>query len=305
MNRPAQPIRRRDALVALLVTMLAPALALAADSAKPAKDPHDRLIHLPGIAGARELDRQFVAGLHAGGYAGESETYDWTAGDPGIASLLNRRRHEREADRVAARIRKLLTDDPAVKIRLVGHSGGAGIAAWALERLPEHMQVETLVFVAPALSQRYDLSKALAHVHGKAYAFVSPNDAIVLGAGTRLLGTIDGVKEEASGLAGFTKPAGADDAQYAKLVPMPYRREWMELGNIGDHVGPMGRTFAREVISPIVQGRGPPPPRPTTRPVPREGGADDDADVEDAAEGDEGVPAPDAEEGEAPAPASR
>ncbi|CAA9379212.1 MAG: hypothetical protein AVDCRST_MAG64-507 [uncultured Phycisphaerae bacterium] len=292
MNRPAQPIRRRDALVALLVTMLAPALALAADSAKPAKDPHDRLIHLPGIAGARELDRQFVAGLHAGGYAGESETYDWTAGDPGIASLLNRRRHEREADRVAARIRKLLTDDPAVKIRLVGHSGGAGIAAWALERLPEHMQVETLVFVAPALSQRYDLSKALAHVRGKAYAFVSPNDAIVLGAGTRLLGTIDGVKEEASGLRGFTKPEGADDEQYEKLVAMPYTIEWLDLGNAGDHIGAMGATFASEVISPIVQGRDPPATRPAGDQGKSAGGAERTA-----------KPAPDADEDDEDAPA--
>ena len=290
----------------LLLAVLLPALCAPgrADDAGEAKA-DDHLIHLPGIAGARLLDRYFVAGIHDGGYAGQSETYDWTAGDPGVAALLARRRNEREAGRVAARIEELLTKDPDLKIRLVCHSGGAGIAAWALERLPEGMLVETLVLVAPALSQRYDLSKALAHVRGKAYAFTSENDAIVLGAGTRLLGTIDGVKEEASGLAGFTKPAGADDAQYAKLVPMPYRREWMELGNIGDHVGPMGRTFAREVISPIVQGRGPPPPRPTTRPVPREGGADDDADVEDAAEGDEGVPAPDAEEGEAPAPASR
>lgn len=250
---------------------------------------HDRLIHLPGIAGARALDRQFVAGLHDGGYAGESETYDWTAGDPGLAALLARRRNERQADRIAARIEKLLTDDPGLKIRLVGHSGGAGIAAWALERLPDGLQVETLVLVAPALSRRYDLSKALAHVRGTAYAFTSPNDTIVLGAGTRLFGTIDGVKEDASGLHGFTKPAGADDAQYAKLVPMPYTAAWMDFGNAGDHIGPMRRAFAREVISPIVQGREPPATRPAD-----EGAGDsrDDQASADTAEGEDTSPVP-------------
>ena len=254
-------------LLVLLLTFGAPApvaLAAAADEASQPKA-REHLIHLPGIAGARSLDRYFVAGIRDGGYRGEVEIYDWTAGEPGISALLARARNEKQADKIAARIEKLLKADPELKIRLVGHSGGAGLATWALERLPEGVQIETLVFVAPALSQRYDLSKALAHVRGKAYAFTSPNDVLVLGAGTRMLGTIDGVKEEASGMRGFTKPEGADDEQYAKLVPMPYTAAWMELGNIGDHIGPMGRTFAREVISPIVQGREPP----ATRPAPK------------------------------------
>ena len=220
--------------------------------------PHERLIHLPGIAGSRLLDQYFVKGIRAGGYAGEIEIYDWTAGDPGLGALLARRRNEEQAARLAERLAGLLKDDPQLKIRLVGHSGGSGIAAWALERLPEGMRVETLVLVAPALSQRYDLSDALARVRGKAYAFTSEHDVIVLGAGTRVLGTIDGVKEEASGLRGFTKPKGADDAQYAKLVPMPYTAAWMKFDNIGDHIGPMGRRFAAAVISPIVQGKKPP-----------------------------------------------
>ncbi len=278
MSRPSfSPACTPLLLVVLLCVAWAPARARTAErEAAPRRDDHEHLIHLPGIAGARSLDRQFVAGLHDGGYVGTSEIYDWTVGDPGIGALLARRRNERQAGRIAARIEKLLADDPGRKIRLVGHSGGAGLAAWALERLPEGVQVETLVFVAPALSQRYDLSKALARVRGKAYAFTSPNDAIVLGAGTRLLGTIDGVKEEASGLRGFTKPDGADDAQYAKLVPMPYTAEWMDLGNTGDHIGPMGRAFAREVISPIVQGHEPPATRPA---------ADDDSrEREDSAD---------------------
>jgi hypothetical protein len=71
----------------------------------------------------------------------------------------------------------------------------------------------------------------------------------VLGAGTRMFGTIDGVKSDAAGRVGFAKPAAADDAAYAKLVAVPYDPAWMRLRNIGDHVGPMMRPFAKEVIA--------------------------------------------------------
>jgi pimeloyl-ACP methyl ester carboxylesterase len=249
-------------MVVCLVFTVAPA-ARAGDAA--AKTSREHLIHLPGIAGARALDRYFLAGIRDGGYRGTIEVIDWPGNEPGLKALLDRQRNEREAAKVARRIAQLLKDDPRLKVRLVGHSGGSGIAAWALERLPEGAQVESVVFVAPALSQRYDLSKALRHVRGKAYAFTSPNDAIVLGAGTSLLGTIDGVKEEAAGLRGFTKPKGADDTQYAKLVPMDYEPGWMQFGNIGDHIGPMGETFAEKVISRILQDR--PPEQPATRPA--------------------------------------
>jgi pimeloyl-ACP methyl ester carboxylesterase len=252
--------------LSLLLACIALALAPVARAGDNSKTSHEHLIHLPGIAGARALDRYFLAGVRDGGYSGAIEVIDWPGAEPGLKALLDRQRNEREAAKVAKRIEQLLKDDPKLKIRLVGHSGGSGIAVWALERLPEGVQVESVVFVAPALSQRYDLSKALRRVRGKAYAFISPNDAIVLGAGTSLLGTIDGVKEEASGLRGFIKPGGADDAQYAKLVPMDYIPGWMQFGNIGDHIGPMHETFAEKVISRILQDR--PPEQPATRPAP-------------------------------------
>jgi pimeloyl-ACP methyl ester carboxylesterase len=238
----------------------------AANFLAPAKEEvHEHLIHLPGIAGARSLDRRFIRGLRAGGCEGTIEIYDWTDNDPGLSALLSRKRNEREAEKVAEKIQQILKDEPGVKLRIVCHSGGAGIAAWALERLPDDAKIESIVFIAPALSQQYDLSKALAHVRGKAYALISVNDAIVLGAGTRVFGTIDGKKEEAAGLRGFKTPDDpADPKQYDKLVQLPYQDSWMELGNIGDHIGPMGEEFAEKVIAPLLQGKE--PPLPTTRP---------------------------------------
>lgn len=235
----------------------------AAPPAVPPPPPREHLIHLPGIAGEQHLDRSFVRGIRDGGYAGEIEIFDWPGAESGLRALVTRQRNGQQADKLAARIQELLAENPSTRIRLVAHSGGTGIAAWALERLPDGVNVEQVVFIAPALSQRYDLSGALRHVRGKLLAFVSENDVIVLGAGTRLFGTIDGLKEEASGLRGFKRPDGADEAAYAKLVEVPYTADWMAFDNIGDHIGAMGRTFARHVISAVLQDK----PIPTTRPA--------------------------------------
>jgi pimeloyl-ACP methyl ester carboxylesterase len=249
-------LRRTPITVVLLLASLG--------AAKP--DPRERAIHLPGVAGSQRLDRNFVQGLRDGGYPGTIEIYDWPGADPGLGALFARKRNEEQAEQLAASIQRTLEKDPSARIRIVCHSGGAGIAAWALERLPEDVKIETLVMIAPALSQRYDLSKALSRVRRKAYALTSVNDVLVLGAGTRMFGTIDGVKEEASGLRGFTMPDTADARQYEKLAQVPYHEAWMDLDNIGDHIGPMGRRFAAEVISPLLQGREPALLRPTTRP---------------------------------------
>ena len=61
----------------------------------------------------------------------------------------------------------------------------------------------TVFLLASALSPEYDLSKALGHVRGKVYVFTSPGDSLVLGTGTRLFGTIDGIKSDAAGLNGL------------------------------------------------------------------------------------------------------
>ena len=85
---------------------------------------------------------------------------------------------------------------------------------------------QAIAMFAPALSPQYDLTKALKHVKGKLYVFSSPHDFVVLSAGTKMFGTMDGVRCEAAGLKGFVKPTSADSEQYKKLVPQPYQRTW-------------------------------------------------------------------------------
>jgi pimeloyl-ACP methyl ester carboxylesterase len=232
-------------------------LSVAQVRAAPQTDPKDAdyLLHLPGIGGYRWIDRQMVAGLRQGGYEGRMAVHDWTAEHEGLEALMNRPLHERQARRVADALVKRFRENPKRRIILTAHSGGAGIAVWALEALPDDVQVDTVILLASALSPDYDLTPALRHVRGKMYAFNSLLDTLVLGVGTRTFGTVDGVKCDASGRCGFALPEAADEGQYKKLVQVPYDAAWMALGNVGDHIGPMTAPFSRDILTPIVRGK--------------------------------------------------
>ena len=250
-------------ILPVLAAMAAGAPCLAADApANPSKTTDARaeaadawLLHLPGIAGHTRIDQGLVEGLREGGFRGTTQIYDWTGDAPGIPALKSRKRHREEAAKVAEMITKRRRQHPASRIVLTGHSGGTGIVVWALEMLPEDVQVDTVLLLSPALSPTYDLSKALPRVRGNVYSFPSPYDSAVLGFGTRLFGTVDGLKVDAAGKVGFVPPEGADEQTrkaYEKLIERPYDRAWMRLGNIGNHIGPMIPTFAAKVLTPLL-----------------------------------------------------
>jgi hypothetical protein len=217
-----------------------------------AEKPKDVLIHLPGITGELFIDREFVRGIKEAGYDGEISIVDWTKGNLGIAALYAEKHNTQEAQKLAERIAQARKDNPRGRIVLSAHSGGNGIAVWALERLPDDVKVDDVLFLAPALSPEYDLSKGLRHVKGHAYAFTSPYDVFILGAGTLLFRTMDGKRTDSAGRVGFVMPEGADAAQYEKLVQEPYQSAWIKYGNIGDHIGVMSKPFVATVIAPLV-----------------------------------------------------
>lgn len=209
------------------------------------------LLHLPGIGGVRTCDVALLHGLDAGGYDGEVHVHEWTGTDEGLAALWGRDRHRAQAQIVANLLTAAFDVDPHRPLYLTAHSGGTGIAVWALELLPERVKVRSLLLLEPALSPTYDLSMALRHVGDRAYVFSSVQDPVV-GLGCRVMGTIDGPKVYAAGNVGFSEPAGADSAAYGKLVGLPYESAWVKLGNFGDHVGPLARAFSRVVVAPLL-----------------------------------------------------
>jgi hypothetical protein len=210
------------------------------------------LLHLPGIAGKRWVDDQMMLGFKDAGVCGVMDVYDWTGEDPGIAALHAYKRNQEQAQIVADMISDHFHRHPDLHILLSGHSGGTGIAVWALEKLPDDVKIDKLLLMASALSPGYDLSKALSHVRDKCYSFCSENDVIVLDVGCRMFGTIDGKKTEAAGAFGFLFPDGADMQQYDKLIQKPYDKVWLRYRNFGDHMGCMLRPFARNVVAPLM-----------------------------------------------------
>lgn len=217
------------------------------------------LLHLNGVGGEKNVDRMLVAGLAAGGFEAEVTMYDWTRGQEGLAALQAYEENQKESEKVANLILAQHKANPGQPIYVTCHSGGVGIAVWALERLPEDVRIEAMVMVAPALSPAYDLSRALRHVRGKVYVFTSPLDKYVLSAGTRMFGTIDRKYCDAAGLGGFVRPEGADATEYEKLSPQPYQREWFgKYGSMGNHISAMGTKFAWMYVAPLLLTGRPP-----------------------------------------------
>lgn len=215
------------------------------------RDDQPILFHLPGVGGHRYPDQMLTQGIVQAGLDAEIFIYDWTGVDEGLAALSNVDRHQAESAIVARQITDIVRAHPNRRLILSCHSGGAGIAAWALEQLPDDVRIDTWLLVAPALSPNYDLSRALSRVRTAAYSFNSDRDP-VLGFGTRSFGTIDRIKTDAAGRVGFALPPGGDASQYAKLTQFGYQGVWVWAGNGGDHIGATMRPFARRVIGPLL-----------------------------------------------------
>lgn len=210
------------------------------------------VLYLMGVGGPLNVDDTLALGLYRGGVPGLIARYDWTAGDPGVPALMATERNQYESARVAALIMQWKGKHPNQPVVIVSHSGGTAIAAWALEKLPANVKVNGWILLASGLSPQYDLSRAMGHVAGEAHSFYSEHDDIVLGAGTRVLGSMDRVYGDAAGRVGFARPAGGDAAAYARLKQHPYEDKWIRLDNFGDHIGWMEDRFAAAVLAPLV-----------------------------------------------------
>lgn len=241
---------------------------------------HAYVLHVPGIAGETNLDRMLLAGIKEGGFGGVVEMYDWTINHAGLAALINRKRNDVEATKIADKVIAYRKQNPKGNILLTGHSGGTGLIVFALEKLPKDVQVDGVLLLSPALSPEYDLSVALSHVTGRMYVFSSTLDMFVLGLGTKVFGTIDRKNGDSAGRVGFVQPKDAvEPKQYEKLISCPYDKAWLRYGNIGDHMSVMSRAFSRHILTPLVlshlPGGGGPmtqPFMPTTQPTTKRAG---------------------------------
>jgi alpha-beta hydrolase superfamily lysophospholipase len=215
----------------------------------PVEAPKQRVgfvvLHVPGISGYQRLDAEFLRALSQELGDAKTQFFDWPGKDKaGLNALLHPTLSRDKAKELATIITQLSTDHPHSNIVITSHSGGCGVTAWALEQLPAGVRVQQWIQIQSALSPGYDLTPALRHVD-LAQNFYSPYDDIVLGTGTRTMGTIDRVRTDAAGKVGFSR-------EYPNLTQVPYDRAWIEHGNYGDHIGSMMPRFAKNVLAPRI-----------------------------------------------------
>ncbi|MDP7014569.1 MAG: alpha/beta hydrolase [Pirellulaceae bacterium] len=210
--------------------------------------PEDGLtIVLPGIEGASFVNSNIAQGLVDGQVPGQVEVFDWTSGNAlrSLEHLSDARRVSEQATRLADHIEESHEVFPDRPISVVAHSGGAGVALAALEKLPEHREISALVLLAPAVSPNYPIQRATSKTTSGVWSFYSPLDA-QLTVGTSLFGTIDGEYGPAAGSSGFnTKPEG--------LTEVPFEPGMMRTGNLGGHLGGTHFEFVREHVAPIIR----------------------------------------------------
>ena len=177
-----------------------------------------------------------------------------------FADLSDEANHRDRAREIVEEVLTWLSRHPSKPVYLVGKSGGTWIVVRALEGLPAG-SVAGVVLLAPAISPRYDLSRALEAVSGELVSFWSPFDVVVLGAGIWIFKTADRVRAPGAGLTGFRPPLGLGESGlslYSKLRQVRWSPIMATTGHLGGHVGPDSPAFLRKYVVPLLARSSPP-----------------------------------------------
>ncbi len=215
-------------------------------------------------AGGGTKDKNYGAGVVEGmleaGYKGAGELMAWETGKgllkDQVASVEYKRSKAKES---AVAIQEYNREHPGAPIELLGFSAGTAQAIFALEALPEAVQVNRVVLLGTSISHDYDLTEALKRVSGKLYIFTSPHDRMV-GTMMKLSGTADRkFRDAGAGVNGFVLPQGASEATkqlYAsKIVTIPYDESFKKDGDKGHHFDNVKKDFIREHVAPLLMER--------------------------------------------------
>ncbi|MCC7292788.1 MAG: alpha/beta hydrolase [Phycisphaerales bacterium] len=219
------------------------------------------LVMLDGVGGWFFGPLMMRRALRSLGTPMHTVLFDWHSRPRGnmLADLMGLKRNRLAACRLARKINALHRATPQRRIHVAAYSGGCGIAVFALEKLKRSGLVDTVILLAPALSPGYDLAPALRNVR-RCVVGVSRRDCFLLGAGTRLFGTIDRVHTSSAGRVGFRPGKGTTPEQtalHAKLESLVWTPEWKSRNHHGGHtawIHPvfLARLFQELRICPIV-----------------------------------------------------
>ncbi len=235
---------------------------------RSAREQHGYIYYLDGAGGGTAKNNWAGGvkdGLIAAGYNGAGEMYSWETGKGLMADQDASVKYKRaQAKGLAEKIVEREKAYPGVPLNVLSFSAGAASAVFALEALPETVQVDRIVMLGCSISEDYDLTKALKHVKGKMYLYTSTHDEMV-GFLMKFSGTADRkFHDPGAGIKGFVLPKGASAETrklYAeKIVVIPWKKKELQDGNKGHHFDNIKMPFIRDYVAPILMGEGVPDP---------------------------------------------
>ncbi|MBT3201412.1 MAG: hypothetical protein HN350_16045 [Phycisphaerales bacterium] len=216
------------------------------------------VIVLPGIEGRSVFNEEICRGLNLGGVDSAIELYDWTSGVPlaFIWNLWSTQSNQRQASIIAERIARYQFNYPNRPVVLVGQSGGAAISAWTCESMRWGRKIDGVVMLAAALSPGYKLATALDSTERGIVNFYSSRDVLLLWAGTKIYGTMDGKHSTSAGNVGFAElPGKLRPPEYDKLFQVPWRSEMAQTGHVGMHLTSGTARFVAHYVAPLVNAK--------------------------------------------------
>ena len=197
-------------------------------------------------------------GLTDAGYQGYVDVFVWQ-GFTHAGDQINLSRNRDKGSELAHEIRQYKRSYPTREVNIIALSAGTGVAAFALEALPEGVKVDNVIFLGCSLSSHYNLTRALKRVRCGLYVIHSETDRILKDV-VWYTGTVDrsSASEGVAGLEGFHIPShpGPDtEMQYLKLHNIAYRPEFAEAGYTGGHIDTTCRAFISQYLAPVLMGR--------------------------------------------------
>jgi pimeloyl-ACP methyl ester carboxylesterase len=225
----------------------------------PAAESRDKgVVYLiDGVGGFGLAPKVMETALAEAGVAHELRNFYWSHGfGRWYVDLTDDENLRRKASELADSIMEHRTRSGR-PVYIIAKSGGTAIALTALAQLPAE-SVERVVLLSSAVSPNYDLVPALRAVRIDVVSFWSPKDKFILGFGTSMFGTADGVMGESAGLIGFRMPelnCDADRALYRKLRQIEWDESMRKTYNYGTHIGTSMPLFVRQYVAPLVGGR--------------------------------------------------
>jgi hypothetical protein len=239
---------------------------------RKAREQHGYIYYLDGAGGGtakNNWEAGVQAGIIAAGYNGAGSMYSWETGKGMMADQKASVAYKRtKAAGLAKEIVQRQKAYPGEPTNILSFSAGAAPAIFALEDLPEGVQVDQVVMLGCSMSQDYDLTKALKRIKGKLVLYTASKCQLV-GFWMKFSGTADRrFHDPGAGLKGFILPPGASAETrklYAeKVVAIPWQKKEKMDGDTGQHFDNVKMPFIRDYVAPILMGKGIPDPPATS-----------------------------------------